>query len=59
MKYFNPINKDPAKIRSFNGKFAKQLNFKDVKFPVHIKDYGKTKKQNSISISVFGWKDKS
>ena len=54
MKYFNPINKDAAEIRSFNEKFAKQLNFKDVKFPVHIKDYGKTKKQNSISISVFG-----
>lgn len=32
---------NPADIRDDDKKFAKQLNFKVVTFPVHIKDYAK------------------
>ena len=35
--------------------FAKQLDFKSVKFPVHNKTYSKIEKQNNISVIVFGY----
>ena len=42
------------KVRNVDTEFAKQLNFEDVNFPVHKKDYAKMEKQNNISISAFG-----
>ena len=44
---------------SVDRKFAKQLNFKGVKFRVHKREYAKIEKQNSISISMFGYEDKT
>ena len=38
VKYLNPLNKNPAKIRNIDKEFAMQLTYKDVKFPVHKKD---------------------
>ena len=39
--------------KSFNFKF------KGVKLSVHKKEYAKIEKQNNISISVFGYEDKT
>lgn len=39
--------------KSFN------FNFKGVKLSVHKKEYAKIEKQNNISISVFGYEDKT
>ena len=44
VRYLSPLNKNPAKFRNADRKFAKQLHFKDVKFPVHKKDYAKIEK---------------
>ena len=44
VKYLNPEDKTQAKIRKINTKFAKQIDFEDIKFLV-LKDYGKVKKK--------------
>ena len=38
--------------------FTKKINFKDKKFPVKVRDINKIEKNNSISISVFGYENK-
>ena len=37
---------------------ARELDFKDIKFPVEIKNILKIEKNNSIVISVFGYENK-
>ena len=36
----------------------KKFDFKDIKFPVKVRDIHKIEKKNSIGISVFGYKNK-
>ena len=55
---FKSCKQKSMKIRNVDTEFAKQLNFEDVNFPVHKKDYAKMEKQNNISISAFGQEDK-
>ena len=50
--------KPPEIIRKIDRYFAKLLNFKDMNFPVHKKDYAKIEKQNNISISVLDYAHK-
>ena len=38
--------------------FAKKLDFKDIKFPVIIRDIHNIEKKNSTGISVFGYENK-
>ena len=57
VRYLNPVNKNPAKIRNVDRELAKQLNFKGVKFPIYKKEYAKKEKQNNIFINVFGPQD--
>ena len=59
VRYLNPANKNPAKIRNVDREFAKQLNSKGVKVPVYKKDYPKVEKQNSSSINVFDYEDET
>ena len=47
IRYLNPVNKR-ANIRNVEYKFAKQLNFKGMQFPVHKKRLRKNKKNNTI-----------
>ena len=55
-RYSNPEDKNPARItnKKADKEFARKLDFKDIGFPVKIRDIHKIKKMNSISISVFG-----
>ena len=39
LKYLNPVNKNLAKIWNIEEAFAKQLDFKSVKFTANKKDY--------------------
>ena len=55
VKYLYPLNKNSAKFRSVDIEFAKQLNFKGVKLPVHKKYYANRK--TNTSSSVFGYED--
>ena len=57
VKYVNPADHNARKIAKADKDFAKRLDFKDIKFPVKIRDIHKIekKKKNSIDISVFGY----
>ena len=46
---------NPAKITKSDKDFPKKLEFKDIKFPVKVRDIHKTEKKNSIGIIVSGY----
>ena len=50
----NPANYHPARITKAGKDFAKNLYFKDIRFPVKIRDIHKIGINNFIGISVFG-----
>ena len=56
--YLNPANHYPARITKTEKDFGKKLDFKDMNFPVKIRDNHKIEKYNSISISVFYYENK-
>ena len=58
VKYLNPADRNPARITKTDKNFAKKLYFKDIKFPVKVRDIHKIKKKNSIDISAFGYENK-
>ena len=58
VRYLNPADHHPARITKTGKDFAKKLNFKDIKFPVKVKEIHKIKNKNSIGISVFGYENK-
>ena len=58
VRYLNPANHHPARITKADKDFANRLDFKDIKFPVKIRDIHKIDKDNSIGISVSGCENK-
>ena len=46
------------KIKKANKYFARKLDFKDLKLPIKVRNIQKIEQQNSIGISVFGYKNK-
>ena len=58
VRYLNSVNHQPAIIAKADKSFAKKLDFKDMKFPVNVKDIHKIEKTNSIGICVFGFENK-
>ena len=57
VKYLNPADHNSSKITKANKELAKKL-FKDINFPVKIRDIHKIDQKNSISTSVFGYENK-
>ena len=53
--YLHPADCNQARITKADQDFAKELDFKDINFPVKIREIYKIEKKNSISISVFGY----
>ena len=39
VRYLNPADRHPARIKKADKEFAKKLNFKDIKFPVKFRDF--------------------
>ena len=60
IRYLNPAEHHPARIRKVDRMFESKLNFKDIKFPIKIRDIHKIekKKKNSICINVSGYENK-
>ena len=58
VRCLHPADHHPGKISKSDKDFAKSLDFKDIKFPVKIRDVHKISKKNSINISVFVSKGK-
>ena len=54
----NAVNHHSARITKADKEFARKLDFKNMKFPVKIRDTNKIEKNNSIGISVFGCENK-
>ena len=58
VRYFNPADHNPRRTTKSDKYFAKRLAFKEIKFPVKIRDIHKIEKKNFISISVFSDENK-
>ena len=54
----NPADHHLARIRKMNKDLTRKHDFKDIKFPVKIRDTNKIKKKNCINIHVFGYENK-
>ena len=57
IRYLNPQNKDPQRVKIIDKEMVPQLNYQGVEFPVNVKHYSKIEKQNSININVFGYEE--
>ena len=60
VRYLHPADNNPVKFRNVDKLVESNSYFKDIKFPIEIRDIHKIekKKKNCISISVFGYKKK-
>ena len=58
VRYLHPADHHPPRITKADKNFANELDFKDIKFAVKIRDFHKTDKKNSTHISVFGYEKK-
>ena len=55
----HPAARNPARITKANKDFSKRLEFKEIEFPVKVRDLHKIKKKNyCTSISDFGYERK-
>ena len=58
-RYWHPVDHNLRRITKANKDFARELDSKDIKFPVKIRDIPKVeKKRNFIAIRVFGYENK-
>ena len=55
----NHVNKILANMRNVDKEFAKQLNSKDIKFPLYTNHCAKIKEQNNITTKVFFYEDQT
>ena len=58
VRYLHPVDRNPERNTKADNNFAKELDFKDIKCPVKIRDIHKIEKKNSISISILGYENK-
>ena len=58
VRYLNLTDHNPRRITKAEKDIAKKLDFKDIKFPLKVRDIHKIEKKNSIGISVFGYENK-
>ena len=58
VRYVNLSEHNPRRITNADKGFVKRLHFKDIKFPVKVRDIHKIEKKNSICISVSGYENK-
>ena len=57
VRYLNPQEDHPHRIRKSDRELSEQLNYQGVEFPVSVKYYTKIEEQNSINSNVFGYED--
>ena len=58
IRYLNPQEKDPQRIKKSDKKFIEKLDYSGIEFPITIKQINKIEKKNSIRINVFGYEEK-
>ena len=57
VRYLNPVDHHRARITKDDKYFSKKVDFRALKLPVKTRDIYKIEKTNSISISVFDYKN--
>ena len=55
VRYLNPTNYHVTSTTKADKDFAKGFDFKDIKFPVNIRDIRKIEKSIEVAISIFGY----
>ena len=58
VRQINPADHHQGGITKSDKDFVKKLDFKDIKFPVKVRDIHKVEKKNSIGVSVFSYQNK-
>ena len=58
VRYLHPADHNPRRIRKVDKLYGQKLDFKDIKFPIKVRDVHKIWRKNSISASVAGYEDK-
>ena len=58
VRHLHPAYHHLARITKIDKDFSKKRDFKDMKFPVKIRNIHKIEKKNSITNSVFGYENK-
>ena len=58
IRYLNPKEKDPQRIKKSDKEFIEKLDYSGIEFPITIKQINKIEKKNSIRINVFGYEEK-
>ena len=58
VRYLHPADHNRKRITKADKDFNKKFVFKDIKFPVKVRDIHKIEKKNPIDISVFGYENK-
>ena len=58
VRHINPANHNPRRITKYDKDFAKRFDFKDIKFPVKIRDIHKSKKRIPSPLVSFAMKIK-
>ena len=58
IRYLNPQDKHPQRIKKSDKEFIKKLDYSEIEFPVNVNQYNKIEKQNEININVFGYENK-
>ena len=56
-RYLNPASHHPVRITKADKDFAETFDFKDIDFPVKVRDICKIESKNSIAISFFGYEN--
>ena len=58
VRYLQTTDHNPRRIRKVDKLYGDKLDFKDMEFPVKVRDIHKIERKNSISISISGYEDK-
>ena len=58
VRFWHPADHNPVRIRKSDKGFARELDFKDIQFPIKIRNIHKIEKENCIAVSVFGYENK-
>ena len=57
VRHFNLLNKHLERILKNDEKIAEELNYGEIEFPIHEKDFNKIEIKNNICINVFGYEN--
>ena len=58
VRLINPQNRNAERINKQDKRFAANLNYSDIVFPLYINDYKKIEDRFQMQVNVFGYENK-